>query len=396
MKALEGIRILDLTHMVSGPYATLMLADSGAEIIKVEPSGRGENTRKLLSDDKNYSIDGMGAYFLTLARNKRSITLDLKEKKGMAIFHKLVKKADVVVYNFRSGEGEARGLSYERLKEVNKKIVCCSITGFGETGRHKDRVAFDLVAQGAGGGMFLCGGETPQRAGLPIGDLGAGLMACIGIQTALLARQKTLCGQQVDISMQDCQISLLNYMATSYFLSGKMPQPARNQHFAFVPYGCYMASDGYLIIAIVKDDAFKRLVDTLELKELSGSELESVKGRLEHREKINQAIDKKLASQKKEYWIDLLSKNNVPCGPVHSLKEAMEDLHLKDRNMIVKVPHPNGKKVSQVGNPIKLSDTYEDTFLPPPLLGQDNEDVYKGLLGFSLEEYSALKKEGII
>jgi CoA:oxalate CoA-transferase len=231
MKALHGIRILDLTHVLSGPYAGMMLADLGAETIKVEPPVTGEGTRRILEKDPANSLNGMGAYFITLNRNKKSVTLNLKSDKGLQIFYDLVKTADVVLSNFSVGVTERLKIDHARLSEVNPRIITCNITGFGEDGPGKDRNSLDLVAQAMGGLMSLTGqpGAPPTRAGIPIGDIGGGLMGVIGVLSALLARGQTGRGQHVDISMLDTQISLLNYIVTMYFLSGVTPRAGRER-----------------------------------------------------------------------------------------------------------------------------------------------------------------------
>lgn len=395
MKALAGIRILDLTHMVSGPYGTLLLADSGAEVIKVEPPKVGEATRKLLAREPRYSIKGMGAYFLTLGRNKKSISLDIKTAEGRSIFHQLVKQADAVIYNYRPGVAQRRGLHYDQLKSVNPRIITCSITGFGEVGPNKDLTAFDLVAQGAGGSMYITKGDQPQRAGVPIGDLGGGLMAAYGLCTALLARHQTGRGQHLDISMQDCQVSLLNYMATIYGLAQEEPPPIGNGHFAFVPYGTFGAKDGHIILAIVTDEAWSELVELLQLPELRAVELKDHQGRVQHREQIEKCLAEILPEKTKDEWIKIFSQAGIPCGPVHRIRDVMNDPHLRARQMVVEVSHPEGGQCEQVGHPIKMSETHEETFQPPPLLGQHNEEVLAGLLGLSTEQLQDLSDRGI-
>jgi crotonobetainyl-CoA:carnitine CoA-transferase CaiB-like acyl-CoA transferase len=235
-KPLTGVRILDLTHMLSGPYGGMILADLGAETIKIEPL-KGEGTRKLLATDPENSVNGMGAYFITLNRNKQSVCIDLKSAKGLELFYDLVKKSDVVINNFGAGVPTRLKIDHEQLKKVNPRIISCSITGFGTDGPGAKRPAFDQVAQAMGGGMSITGANSEQqvRAGIPIGDLGGGMFAVMGIQAALLEREKSGEGQDVDISMLDCQISLLNYMATMHFISGKDPYPIGNSHFVHVP-----------------------------------------------------------------------------------------------------------------------------------------------------------------
>lgn len=238
MNGLGGILVLDLTHMLSGPYGALIVSDLGARTIKVEPPGSGEGTRQLLASSAEYARQGMGAYFLSLNRNKESICIDLKSPEGRAAFYDLVAKADVVIDNFSAGVTKRLEIDHHTLAAINPRIITCSITGFGETGPETNHPAFDQVVQGMGGGMSITGhqGGEPLRAGIPIGDLGGGVFAAIGVLAALVARQSTGCGQHVDISMLDVQISLLNYMGTMHLMSGANPEPLGNGHFVHVPY----------------------------------------------------------------------------------------------------------------------------------------------------------------
>jgi CoA:oxalate CoA-transferase len=398
MKALNGIRILDLTHMLSGPYGTMMLADLGAETIKVEPPKTGEATRRLLERDPANSLKGFGAFYLTLNRNKKSITLDLKSEKGLEIFYELVKTADTVISNFSVGVTERLKIDYARLSQINPRIITCTITGFGETGPGKDRTAFDMVAQAMGGAMSLTGqpGNPPTRPGIPFGDLAGGLMAVIGVLAALNARHLTGRGQHVDISMLDAQISLLSYMATMHFLSGVIPERHGNGHFVHVPYDAYQCSDGYFIIAIIADNFWEALLKVIPADDLKTEENKHQPGRLKNKEQINHRLNEIFASNTQKYWLDKLQAARIPCAPVNNIQQALNDEQVLFRNMVVEVEHPLGGSAKMPGNPIKLSETYEDTFTPPPLLGQQNEEVYSRLLGMTTEEILQLKNLGII
>lgn len=393
--ALAGLRVLDLSHMVSGPYATMLLADLGAEIIKIEPPG-GEATRTLLARDPEHSVDGMGAYFLFFGRNKQSVTLDLKHPDARPILDALVARADVVLYNFSVGVADRLGLDHARLELLNPRIVTCSITGFGETGPHRHHASFDMVAQATGGGMTLTGhGDAPLRAGLPIGDLGGGLMAAIGVLAALQARHTTGRGQHVDISMQDVQVSLLGYMATMYGLSGREPPAVGNGHFVHVPYNSYRALDGHLILAIVTDASWLRLLEVLELQPLDTPERRHQSGRLRDREIIDRTLADRLALSPRAHWLALLRSADIPCAPVHGVAEALADPQILARDMVVDVPHPGGRVTRQPGNPIKLSD-HADTFAAPPLVGQHTDKIYQDLLGLDAATLADLRARGVI
>jgi len=308
MTPLHDLTILDLTHMLSGPYASQLLADMGARCIKIEPPKGGEGTRKLLADDPQYSIDGMGAYFLTLSRNKQSVCLNLKEKQGLELFYELVKHADIVINNFGEGVPKRLGIDFDTLKQHNPRIITCSITGFGETGPERDRPAFDLVAQGMGGGMSITGEENgpPLRAGIPIGDLGGGLFATIGILSALHARTLTGKGQHVDISMQDCQVSLLNYMATMYLMSGVQPPAVGNGHFVHMPYGTFRTQSRYIILACMGDAFFIKLAQMLNDPFLLEERFHKQPERWAHRHAINAKVQEYLEQNTCEYWLEQL------------------------------------------------------------------------------------------
>lgn len=398
MKALQGIRILDLTHMLSGPYAGMILADLGAESIKVEPPLTGEGTRRLLEKDAENSLNGFGAYFMTLNRNKKSVTLDLKSEKGLEIFYELVKTADIVLSNFSAGVTGRLKIDFEHLSKINPRIITCTVTGFGETGPAKNRTAFDMVAQAMGGGMSITGqiGNPPTRSGIPIGDLGGGLMGVIGVLAALQARHITGRGQHVDISMLDAQISLLNYMATMHFLSGIVPDKLGNGHFVHVPYDTFQCSDGFIIIAIIADNFWGELLKVINAQDLNIEEHTFQPGRLKNKELINKRLNEILSSNTQKYWLEKLQALRIPCAPVYNLQQALHDEQVLSRNMIVEVEHPLGGSAKMPGNPIKLSETYEDTFSPPPTLGQHNQEIYKDLIGLSDEELVSLKENGII
>ena len=397
MRALEGTRILDLTHMLSGPYATMLLADMGAEVIKLEPPGVGEATRALLRGYPEHSRDGMGAYFLTLGRNKKSVALDLKRPEARPILERLVAASDLVVYNFSAGVAERLGLDHARLAAVSPRIVTVSITGFGETGPSRDHASFDMVAQATGGGMSLTGaGDVPLRAGIPIGDLGGGMMATIGALAALQARHRTGRGQHVDISMQDVQVSLLNYMATMTLMSGKPPPAVGNGHFVHVPYNSFRAADGFLIVAVITDASWLALLGALELPELDTPDRRRQPGRLRDRDAIEAALTARLRTRPRADWLARLRAREVPCAPVHSVAEALADPQILARHMVVDVPLPGGGATRQPGNPIKLGETHEDRFTAPPRLGEHTDAVLTDLAGLGADELVRLRALRVI
>lgn len=398
MRPLDGIRILDLTHMLAGPYCAMVLADLGAETVKVEPPGRGEATRRLLAEQPRYCIDGMGPYLLTLGRNKKSVTLDLKRDAGRELFHGLAAEADVVVNNFRPGVMERLGIDHETLSGINPRIVSCSVTGFGSTGPHKDRTAFDMVAQGYGGGMSITGepGRAPMRAGIPIGDLGGGLFAAIGILSALQARQHTGRGQLVDVSMLDGQVSLLNYMATMYLVSGEVPGTLGNEHFAHVPYGVYPTRDLHVVLACVQDDFFRAVAEVLGSEALQNPDFRTREVRLQHRETINRLIAAETVKWDTDDLLAELQPRGVPCGPVNTFDRALSDPQVLARNMVVESTHPGGTPFRMPGNPVKLDGTPAEDFASPPTVGQHNREVYRDWLRLDDAALDDLTARGVI
>lgn len=378
-KPLEGIKMLDLTHMLSGPYGAMIIADLGADTVKVEPPNTGEGTRRLLEKDPNNSIDGMGAYFFTLNRNKRSITLDLKSDEGLRQFYELVKAADIVMNNFSAGVTKKLKIDYETLSEVNPRIITCTVTGFGETGPACKRPAFDQIAQALGGGMSITGNnpEDVIRAGIPIGDLGGGMFAVMGILAAINARHTTGRGQHVDISMLDCQLSMMNYMATMHSMSGDIPGPLGNSHFVHVPYNTFKTKTDMIVIACVGDQFWPPLLDLLEDEELRDSRFEFAPSRLKEKAYIEERINNVLINERAGYWLEKLENARIPCARVNNVSQAMSDPQIIARNMVVDLKHPLKGSAQVPGNPIKLSETNEDSYSPPPLLGAHNDEVLK-------------------
>ena len=398
MKPLEGIKVLDLTHMLAGPYAGMVLADLGADVVKVEPLGTGEMTRGLLSDDPNNSFKGFGAYFLTLNRNKKSVSLDLKDVQGLQVFYDLVKSTDVVLNNFSAGVVKKLKIDYDHLSKINPKIITCSITGFGETGKHSSRPAYDQIVQAYSGGMSITGADasTPTRAGIPIGDLGSGLFSVIGMLSALLSREKTGKGQHLDLSLLDVQISLLTYMATMQTLSGVNPEPIGNAHFVHVPYNSFTTKNGFVVIAVITDAFWKELLNIVDVDNLRKEEFQSSTGRLQNQKFIESELNKKLSTETSEHWINALNSAKVPCAPINSFSQALSDEQVIHRNMVVEVEHPDGGKVKMPGNPIKLSYTDEDSFSPPPHLGQHTKETLIEWCNYSESEINELIKKKVI
>ena len=365
--------------MLAGPYTTMILADLGAEVVKIEQPKTGDITRNLLKDDPKYSLDGIGAYHLTLGRNKKSVELDLKSDQGLKLFKELVSVADVVIDNFSQGVTKRLGIDHENLKDVNPKIITCSISGFGDT--EVNRPAYDNLIQGYAGAMSITGTdkENPVKSGIPIADLGAGLYAVIGILSAIQSREKNDSGEHVDISMLDTQVSLLTYMATMHFLSGENPEPIGNQHMNHVPFNSYRTSDGFIQIGVVAEDFWPSLIEALDLKQLDTEENKLRIGRLKNRENIDQAVQEVFITNTTEHWLQILQEHRVPCGPINTLSETFQDADLLKRNMIIEVLQDSGASVKMPGNPVKISN-HDEEFRRSPKLGEHTSEIFKNWL----------------
>ena len=365
--------------MLAGPYTTMILADLGAEVVKIEQPKTGDITRNLLKDDPKYSLDGIGAYHLTLGRNKKSVELDLKSEEGLKLFKELAEVVDVVVDNFSQGVTKRLGIDHQSLKEVNPKIITCSISGFGDT--EVNRPAYDNLIQGYAGAMSITGTdkENPVKSGIPIADLGAGLYAVIGILSAIQSREKNNSGEHVDISMLDTQVSLLTYMATMHFLSGENPEPIGNQHMNHVPFNSYRTSDGFIQIGVVAEDFWPSLIEALDLRQLDTEENKVRSGRLKNREHIDEAVQEVFITNTTEHWLKTLQEHRVPCGPINTLSETFQDADLLKRNMIVEVLQDSGASVKMPGNPVKISN-HDEEFRRSPKLGEHTSEIFKDWL----------------
>lgn len=395
MAPLEGLVVLDLTHMLSGPYGTMMLSDLGARTIKVEPPGQGEGTRQLLGNDPRYARLGMGAYFLTLNRGKESVAIDLKSDEGREVFYDLVRRADIVFDNFGDGVTQRLRIDHASLSEINPRIITCSVTGFGGTGPDRNRPAFDQVVQAMGGGMSITGQPDgpPIRSGIPIGDLGGGLFGAMGVIAAVVARSTTGKGQHVDVSMLDSQVSLLNYMATMYLMSGDVPDRIGNAHFVHVPYNTYRTRDGWVIIACIGDAFFERFLAVVPRPELQRPEYLKQPARLADRSLIDAIIGEELAKEDTGVWLARLREARIPCGPVNDFAQALGDPQVAARDMVIDVTLHDGTVVRMPGCPIKFSagQGLEAPVGSPPQIGEQTDRVLHDWLGYDVERIAALR-----
>ncbi len=394
-KPLAGVRVLDLTHILSGPFATMTLADLGAEVVKVEPP-EGERTRSLLANDPKHSIAGMGAYFLCLSRNKKSLVIDLKTAAGRELFYELVAHADLVCDNFSVGVTAKLGIDHDRLAAINPRIITCSVTGFGETGPGRNRTAFDQVVQAYGGNMSITGNDAghPLRSGLPIADLGGSLFGLVGILTALYERERSGRGQHLDISMLDGQIAMMSYMATMYFLSGEDPEPIGNSHFVHVPYNSFRTRDGFIVIAVIFDEFWQSLLEVLGAEDLRKPEFDHQPGRLANKVFIEGRVGEIFATNTNAYWLERLEAVRIPCAPMNTFSQALADPQVRHRDMVVEVGHPDGGRTRAPGNPIKLSRSEPATFDPAPTLGQHTDQVLAGWLGLDAAGIARWREAG--
>jgi crotonobetainyl-CoA:carnitine CoA-transferase CaiB-like acyl-CoA transferase len=392
---LSGIRIVDLSRVLAGPYGTLLLGDLGAEIIKIEDPGEGDPTRNITPQ----KVQGEDPYFLGLNRNKKSVTLNLTAPKGREIFHGLVKISDVVYDNYRPDVLEKLGADYETLKKVNPKVISCSISGFGHTGSMQNRPAFDLTLQAMGGAMSVTGepGRAPVRLGLPMGDLAGGMFAAFAISAALLHREKTGEGMKVDLSLLDCQVSLLTYMAQYYFFNGKVPGPIGSGHQSIVPYQAFQTRDFWIVVAVFVEKFWPKFCKVLGLENIaSDPRFDKNPKRLQNKAILVPILEEAILKWKGEDLLKRLDEEDVPAAPVNTLDRILSNPQILTRNMVVEVNHPKVGKFKSVGNPIKVSRFPQETFQPPPMLGQHNESIYRDLLGYSSADLQTWKKGGII
>ena len=390
---LHRVKVLDLTQYLAGPFCTMLLGDMGADVIKVEPVGKGDAVRsakKSPSTEDSYT-------FLCTNRNKRSLTLNVREPKGKDILKKLAQRSDVLVENFRPGVMEKLEIGYEHIKPLNSRLIYLSISGFGATGPYAQRPGFDQIGQGMSGLMSVTGDESsgPMRVGIAIGDLLTGLFGANAILLALIAREHTGEGQEVRTSILESLIGVLSWSAGIYFETGKDPIPAGNHHPLFSPTGMFEVKDGYINIATGTEQMWLKLCQALSLEKLTEDErFRTNAKRVENRPELTKILNSKLREKMQKEWIDSLNALGVPTGPVYKLSQVFQDPQVLHLNMLVEIAHPTLGKVKMTGLPIKLEKNKGSIRLPPPLLGQHTEEVLKEL-GYNQEDIRALRKDGI-
>jgi len=391
---LSGIRVIDLSMFLAGPYGTQQLADLGAEIIKIEPKN-GDSTRAL---PPHFHL-GESLYFLSTNRSKKGMVLDLSQPEGRAVLHDLVATADVVIDNFRPGVTTKLQADYATLSRINPRIICCSISGYGQDGPYARRPAYDMIVQALSGGMSLTGepGGRAVRAGVPIGDICAGLYAVIGVQAALLERETSGKGQYIDISMLDVQVAMLSYQGVYHLFSGEVPERQGRGHASIPTYASFQASDGAdVLICANTEKMWVALCDALELPELPRDErFLTNELRHAHRGELNPLLERAFASQPRDVWLARLMDKGVPCAPVNSVADALADEQVRHRDMVRKIDHTLGGEIEVLGNPVKMSRSACAPFESPPLLGQHTDEILRGL-AYPDERIRALRALGAV
>lgn len=393
-QALSNLKVLDLTRVLAGPYCTMMLADMGAEVIKVEQPGKGDDSRQF-----GPYINGESAYFMSINRNKKSITLNLKSPEAKDIFKKLVAQVDVVVENYRPGTMEKLGLGYDVLKEINPNLIYAATSGFGHSGPYSLRPAYDGVVQAMGGIMSITGqkGGKPTRVGPSVGDITAGLFTAIGILGALNYRTNHGVGQKVDVAMLDCQVAILENAIARYFTTGESPKPAGNKHSSIVPFEPFETNDGEIMIAAGNDNLWAKLCHEMGRSELIDDERFAKNPlRNENYEALRPIVAEEIMKRSTAEWQKALDEAGVPNGPINNVGMVVQDPQIVHREMIVETDHPIAGQVKMPGVPIKMSETQGIVNKPAPVLGEDTAHVLNEMLGISEEEVEVLKSNQVI
>lgn len=392
--ALDGILVLDLTRAMAGPFCTMMLADQGARVIKVERPGKGDDTRGWGPPFQG----SQSVYFLSANRNKESIALDLKGEAGRKALLQLAARADVLVENFRPGTMDRMGLGYEALKQENPRLVYARITGFGAQGPYAQRPGYDLIAQGMGGFMSITGpvGGPPTKVGVPVGDINAGMFLAFGVAAALREREVSGQGQLVETSLYEGQLSQLTFQAGRYLANAQdVPEPEGNRHPLIVPYATYQTSDGWVNLAVGSQGLWKRFCEALGAPELlEDARFEDNPARVTNREALDAELAPKIQARSTSEMLALLEGAGVPCGPVNDMKAVLQDEHTQAVEMVVELPHPELGSVRVMGTPVKMSRTKPSVRTAPPLLGADTRRILAEDLGWSDDEVAAGCAEG--
>jgi len=393
---LRGLRVLDLTRVLAGPTCTQMLGDLGAEVIKIERPEAGDDTRGFAPPFVPNTRES--AYFVGVNRNKKSVTLDIAKPEGQAIVHRLLESCDVLVENFKVGALAKYGLAWEQLQPKHPRLIYCSITGFGQTGPYAPRPGYDSLIQGMGGIMSLTGEPDglPQKVGVPVADLFAGLYGCIGLLAALNHRNATGEGQRIDIGMLDTHVAWLANQGMNYLATGENPPRLGNQHPNIVPYQVFPTADGYMVLSVGNDPTFERFCKAFGQEQLlSDPRFATNAKRVENRQLVTDTLTPLMRTRTTSEWVEKLEALKIGCGPINTLEQVFADPHVQARGCVVEMPHASGETVRVIANPVRLSATPPAYTSAPPLLGQHTAEVLGGVLGMGEAEIAALKEKGI-
>jgi formyl-CoA transferase len=403
--ALDHLKVLDLSRVLAGPWCGQILADLGADVIKVERPGAGDDTRAWgppWMKDQSGADTREAAYFMAANRGKRSITLDISRTAGQDIVKRLAQQADVLLENYKVGGLRQYGLDFASLSKLNPRLVYCSVTGFGQTGPYAPRAGYDFIIQGLGGLMSITGerddlpGGGPQKVGVAVSDLMTGMYATVGVLAALAEREKSGLGQHVDMALLDTQVAMTANMAMNYLASGKPPVRAGNAHPNIVPYQTFAASDGHIIVAVGNDGQFAKLCAIAGAPEFATDpRFATNPARVKNRSTLVPLLAERIAHRPMHYWSDALEAAGVPCGPINDIAQVFDDPQVQHRGMRIELPHPTAGKVPLVASPIKLSRTPVEHRAAPPLLGQHTEEVLAGI-GLDAEAIAALRSQGVV
>lgn len=395
MRPLDGVRVLDLTRVLSGPYCTMLLGDLGAEVIKVERPGEGDDTRAFAPPFQG----DQAAYFLSINRNKKSVTLDMKGERGKEILWRLVEKSDVLVENFRPGAVERLGFGYETVRARRPALIYCSISGFGDSGPQKDRAGYDVIVQGEAGIMDLTGPRDgpPHKVGTSIADLVSGLTAAQGILAALYRAKSSGCGQKVHISMYEAVAALLTFNASIYFATGNSPRRRGNEHATIVPYETFEVSDGWINLGVANDDIWRRFCAAVGMADLATDRrFATAPDRVRNRDALLPIIRAMFKDRPRDEWLKRFDDSGVPCGAIRTVAEVCDSEVLHARDMIAEMSHASAGTVKGIKSAIHLSETFLDTYSAPPKLGQHTQEVLTDLLGYTNDEVDVLAREGTV
>ncbi len=406
IKALEHLRVLDLTRVLAGPWCTQLLADLGADVVKIERPGSGDDTRAwgppYLSDPTGRDTSE-AAYYLSANRGKRSVTVDISKPEGQQLVRRLAAAADVVVENYKVGQLAKYGLDYARLSEVNPRLIYCSITGFGQDGPYKDRAGYDFIIQAMGGFMSITGerddlpGGGPQKAGVAVSDLMTGMYSTVAILAAVAQRSRSGVGQYIDMALFDTMIAMLANMNMNYLTTGKAPGRAGNAHQNIVPYQVFAAADGHVVIAVGNDSQYAKFCEIAGRPDLAADpRFASNAGRVRNRAALVPLLEAIVRDRPAAFWAEKLEAAGVPCGPINSIAQALGDQQAVARGIRVDLPHPVGGTVPLVGMPIRMSGSSPNYERPPPLLGQHTDEVLRELAGMDAGEIAALRARGVV